>query len=208
MTPLEKWLSGAAHGLSTESAARVRAEIQEHYQSAYEAALADGTSSQEADLIAVAALGDARSANRQYRRVLLTKGEAKLLHLLTLNASSLPPRRVTTGKWLARLLLAEAFFGAILVSWKNPEWLCLNLALVGVFLADRFLRIDTPSRGRAYRWAKWTALLGGAALTAWLGVGPLWMPLAVLLFPAYMECVRMSIRRKLPVDQWPKRLYR
>ena len=36
-TPLEKWLSDATRGLSAESAAQVREEIQQHYDSACEA---------------------------------------------------------------------------------------------------------------------------------------------------------------------------
>ena len=67
MTPLEQWLSDATRGLSTESAARVREEIQQHYDSACEA----GDD-------ALAALGDPRYANRAYRKVLLTEQEAML----------------------------------------------------------------------------------------------------------------------------------
>jgi hypothetical protein len=184
----------------------VRAEIQEHYQSAHEAALANGAASQEADLMAVTALGDARSANRQYRRVLLTVREAKLLHFMT-RPSSLPPGRVTLGKWLAGILVAEAIGGMFLVALKDPAWLYFSLALLGAFLIS-LLPIDTPSRGRTYRCAKWAAFMGGAALAAWYGVKPAWIPLACLLFPAYQEYLRMSIRRKLPGDQWPKWLYR
>jgi hypothetical protein len=67
MTPLDQWLAAATHGLSPESAARVRTEIEQHCESA-----------QEAGEDAVAALGDARAANRAYRRVLLTETEAIL----------------------------------------------------------------------------------------------------------------------------------
>ena len=58
----------ATRGLSAESAAQVRAEIQQHYDSACEA----GDD-------AIAALGDPRAANRAYRKVLLTEQEAKFL---------------------------------------------------------------------------------------------------------------------------------
>ena len=62
LNPLDQWLSDATRGLSAESAARVREEIQQHYDSACEAG---------GD--AIAGLGDARAANRAYRKVLLTK---------------------------------------------------------------------------------------------------------------------------------------
>ncbi len=72
MNSLEQWLAGATRGLSAESAARIRAEIQQHYDSACEA----GDD-------AIAALGDPRAANRAYRKVLLTESEAMLAPVLT-----------------------------------------------------------------------------------------------------------------------------
>ena len=77
MTALELWLQQATRCLSRDSAAQVRAEIHEHYQSALENAT--GSNAEEADHQAVTALGDARTANRQYRRVLLTSAEEKVL---------------------------------------------------------------------------------------------------------------------------------
>ena len=75
MTRLESWLTDATQGLSKDSAAQVRSEIGEHYESS----LRHDVTPDEADRIAVAALGDAKSANRQYRKVLLTSGEARML---------------------------------------------------------------------------------------------------------------------------------
>jgi len=82
MNPLEQWLSAATRGLSAESAARVRAEIQQHHELACEAG---------GD--AIAALGDPRAANRAYRKVLLTEQEAMLASAVT------QPKRV--GFWYA-----------------------------------------------------------------------------------------------------------
>ncbi len=65
MTSLYLWLLDATEGLSAESAAQVRAEIQQHYDLACEA----GDD-------ALASLGDPRIANRAYCKVLLTKREA------------------------------------------------------------------------------------------------------------------------------------
>src|SRR5579859_6531288 len=79
MTRLDSWLLQATRGLSKDSASQVRAEIHEHYRSAHDDATAGGTSSDEADRLAVTALGDPKIANRQYRNVLLTSGEARML---------------------------------------------------------------------------------------------------------------------------------
>ena len=60
MTLVEQWISDAARGLSPESVEQVRAEIEQHYDSARETG--------ETDDAAIAALGDARVANRAYRK--------------------------------------------------------------------------------------------------------------------------------------------
>jgi len=79
MTGLEGWLKQATRSLSKESAAQVRAEIQEHHDAAREAALLSGTAGTEADAMALRALGDAKEANCAYRKVLLTSSEARTL---------------------------------------------------------------------------------------------------------------------------------
>ena len=57
----------ATHDLSLTSAAQVRAEIKEHFESAREAAIGAGSNPADADRTAVAALGDPRAANCEYR---------------------------------------------------------------------------------------------------------------------------------------------
>ena len=79
MTRLDGWLEQATRRLSKNSAAQVRAEIQEHYASSREDAISGGATADEADRLAVSALGDAKVANREYRNVLLTAGEARML---------------------------------------------------------------------------------------------------------------------------------
>src|SRR5579863_10472288 len=78
-TALDTWLARATRQLSAASAAQVRTEIAQHFDSARESALAAGTTPDEADRSAIAALGDPIAANRQYRRVLITRSEARLL---------------------------------------------------------------------------------------------------------------------------------
>jgi hypothetical protein len=93
MTPIESWLSDATRGLSVESAARVRAEIQQHYEAASDA----GTD-------AIAALGDPRVANRAYRKVLLTEQEALMAPVLT------QPRRPC----LLNIILTSSLLAALI----------------------------------------------------------------------------------------------
>jgi hypothetical protein len=205
MTPIEKWLLAATRGLAEESAAQVRAEILEHYQSAYEESLASGLPGSEAELATVAALGDAKAANRQYRRVLLTSRDAKLLHYMTLDRSTLPPGRVRAGKWLVGILVAEAIAGQILGAWKDHALWYLN-AVFALRFVSWWLPVNTLQRGRIFRRARWIVLIAGAALTAWYGMP--WPPLAVLIVEGYSDYRRMTVRRKLAVSDWPKQLYR
>jgi hypothetical protein len=85
---LEAWLAKATRGLSDESVAEVRTEIGAHYEDAYEEATAHGSRPDEAERTAVAALGSPRSANREYRRVLLTGREAMVLRRLRHSSES------------------------------------------------------------------------------------------------------------------------
>ncbi|MBS1850426.1 MAG: hypothetical protein JST79_05910 [Acidobacteria bacterium] len=210
MTALEQWLQQATRSLAKEPAAQVRCEIQEHYESARETARADGVSEQDAERKAIAALGDAKAANCEYRKVLLTRAEARLLR---------------EGNWEARmvchrpgfkpfllLLVAAALLGAA-VFYRDGVGATAQVLLVagivlGVLFGAPFLPIYTPSRSRVYRYVKWTMLLGMFALIfgrdawkwSWLLVSCLW--------PVFwVEWRRMSIRRKLRVADWPKQLY-
>ena len=89
MSGLDSWLRQATRHLAKDSAAQVRMEIQQHYESARDAAIHAGATAVEAARSALIALGDARTANRQYRHVLLTSAE---------------PRMLRDGNWEARIV--------------------------------------------------------------------------------------------------------
>ncbi|MGH9665537.1 MAG: hypothetical protein ACRD9L_14020 [Bryobacteraceae bacterium] len=95
MNELNAWLKSVTRCLSGEDAARVRVEIQEHYDSAPEAALATGVSPEAAARLALSSLGDAKDTNRQYRLVMLTSGEAR-----TLRDGNREARAVCRISWL------------------------------------------------------------------------------------------------------------
>ena len=82
-----------------------------------------------------------------------------------------------------------------------------SLALF-VFFAAPFLPVYTPARARVYRVVKWVTML--ALFGLMFGADTLkysWLVATCLWVPFWTESTRMSIRRKLPVAQWPKQLY-
>jgi hypothetical protein len=90
--------------------------------------------------------------------------------------------------------------GATSVTWKK---FILGWVVVSLLAFSPFLPVYTPSPSRVVRIVKWVflvAALGMAFHWSWLFVACLW-PLA------WVEWTRASIRRKLPVAEWPRQLY-
>ncbi len=198
MTGLDIWLREATRHLSQDSAAKVRSEITGHYESAWEAAMAEGATSDEAGRRALEALGDAKIANRQYRRVLLTSAEARMLR-----EGDWEARAVCGGRWLSWMILIRvAAFAALLLLSRFVAARDVLLCAIGMgpLLAAPSLPIYTRFRSRVYRVVKWVALTGAVVLLfgpevfkwSWLLFSCLW-PLALT------EWTRASIRRKLPM---------
>jgi len=209
-TNLDAWLNQATRHLSKDSAAQVRAEIQEHYESAREAAQASGATAEESGASALAALGDAKAANCQYRNVLLTSQEAKLLR-----ESQWESRTVCSRPWLKWLLLAlpaAALWAsaALFLTGKNElarTLLVGGLTLLVAFGAP-FLPIYTPTRARIFRRVKYVMLTATFALVFGKHVLDWSWLLACTVWPLFwIEWTRTSIRRKLPEARWPRHLY-
>jgi hypothetical protein len=206
---LENWLARATRGLASESVARVRSEILEHYQLAREAALTGGVASDQAAAVALNALGDAREANRQYRHVLLTAREARMLR-----ESSWEGLVICFRPWLKWLMLSApvvAAAAAIALLFSGMEAgrdvLIMAIGMSPLLMAPQ-LPIYTPARGRIFRWVKWLAITGVFALI--LGSETLkysWLLISCLWPMGWSEWMRYSIRRKLPVATWPRHLY-
>jgi hypothetical protein len=210
MTALDSWLKKATRGLAAESAARVRAEIQEHYQAAQEAAILNGATADDADVAALAALGDAKTVNAQYRHVLMTSREAQALREGNWEARAVCSRPWL--KWSALAVPVGALVAAAVLIWTGHAEMARDLAISALgmcplFLAP-FLPVYTPSRGRVFRVVKWVGMT--AALLLVFGPNTLkwsWLLLSCLWPIASNEWTRASIRRKLPVAAWPKHLY-
>ena len=210
MTRLDSWLTQATRQLSRDSAARVRSEIQEHYEAAREAAISGGASADEADLSAVTALGDAKVANCQYRNVLLTSAEARMLR-----EGAWEARAVCSRPWVKWALLAvpaAALLAAATLLLEGNFAQARILLIGGIGMAflfgAPFLPIYTPERARIFRALKWMVLLAimvlsfGSEAPRWS-----WLLMSTLWVVFWIESTRESIRRKLPVAEWPKQLY-
>jgi hypothetical protein len=210
MSGLDRWLSEATRHLAEGSAAQVRTEIQEHYESALDTAIADGATADEGEKLALNALGDAGIANREYRRVLLTSAEARILR-----KSAWEARAICSRSWLKRLLLAlpmAAMAAATVLFFTGRTAAARDVLFVGLvigsLLAAPLLPIYTPSRARAYRLVKWVVMVGVIVFA--FGSDPLkwsWLLISCLWYPARIEWTRASIRRKLPMKSWPRHLY-
>jgi hypothetical protein len=209
MFELHSWLEQATRHLAKDSAAQVRAEIREHYESAREAAIAGGATGEDAEREALNALGNAKTANCQYRRVLLTSAEARMLR-----ESNWEARAVCSHSWLKVLILAMPLAitittAALLMTGHVPVARDVFVAGLGMspLVAALLLRIDTPLRGRVFRSVKWVVTIGAMVLL----FGPSKFPgsfLLACLWPlVWIELTRASIRRKLPVKVWPRHLY-
>jgi len=202
MQTLEQWLEVATQGLCDSAAARVRAEIGEHYLSALESANSAGVDQRDAERRALNALGEAKVANRQYRRVLLTESEARTLSGLT-------------SRWphpFGIFLLVAMAIGAIALRTAQFNYL---FAYFVVLVVLRALPVSSIRAGwvvRIFRWVNLTVFY-----TMWLvGVMDLGKSPAVLLVGmtlfnvvavVHTEYTRFVLRRKVPVEQWPRLLW-
>jgi hypothetical protein len=210
MFELHSWLEQATRHLAKDSAVQVRTEIREHYEAARETAIAGGASTEDAERLALDALGNARVANCQYRHVLLTSAEARMLR-----EGNWEARAVCSRAWLKRSILAmplaiAAAAAALLITGHAP--VARDVLIGGVAMsplaAVLLLQINTPLRGRVFRCAKWIVMIGAMVLLfgpnafmwSWLLISCVWP-----LF--WIEWTRASIRRKLPVKAWPRHLY-
>jgi len=209
-TSLDRWLNQAVKRLSQDSADLVRREIQEHYDSAREAALQQGIDPQQADLMALQALGDPCAANRQYRKVLLTSSEARVLR-----QSDAESRLICSNGWAKWVLLSTPgtllLISAISLAMHQSK-LALGVLVLSVLMTLFFivplLPIYTPGKGRIFRVIKWAMMIGSIVVL----FGPdgwnwAWLNTCCLYPVIYMEWKRMMIRRKLPISRWPKQLY-
>ena len=204
---LETWLKQATRHLSATSTALVRSEIQEHYESARDEALSGGASPEDADRMALASLGDAATAGRHYRRVLLTTSEDLLLRETTWEARAICSRL----GWLFSIPAAVLCLG-IWFFFTGQTYLGLPFIVMAagmsLLLARPLLPINTPARARMFRGVRWAWLAAVLLLAFWPDLLKQSWLLAAVAWPIiWVEWTLFSVRRKLAVANWPRPLY-
>jgi hypothetical protein len=214
MQRLEEWLRVATRGLCPDAVTRVRAEIADHHKSTFESAVAAGVDAAEAERRAVAALGDARTANRQYRRVLLTIWQDLLFsNMLSppTHLAGFSTNQVRVGRLLATILLLEAVAGLLGISLLQQSWpyvTALAAMVVAVALQEliaRTVRVRSIRVGWMIRLLRWGALATAALFS--VAIGQPAVGIGFLLGFGPIEYTRFVLRRKIPISQWPARLY-
>jgi hypothetical protein len=140
----------------------------------------------------------------------LTATEARLLDQGNAEA------RLVCGRPSVRWLMRAIPVAALIASWAlylggSTELarvlLAAGLGMGLIFLAP-FFPIYTPARGRVFRVIKWVGVAGMLVLA--FGSDALqwsWLLASCLAPMAGIEITRASIRRKLPVERWPRQLY-
>jgi len=115
-----------------------------------------------------------------------------------------------SGGQLRRTLIAvsvSVLCGAIAFSLTGATSVARNLlvgwVLIGLLAGAPVLPIYTQSRGRVFRVVKWVFLVA----TLWLAFHWSWLFFSCLCPTAWIDWTRASIRRKLPVSEWPRQLY-
>lgn len=193
------WMERATRGLAAESSEKVQTEILEHYELTREEQLARGVQPAEADRIALSRLGDARAANRAYRKVLLTNFEE--WHLRQQESAE-------AGGALLFLLLGAAVTGTLgglmyLMGRDVAPLVTVGVSLLLFYSAFLFRNLKSARLARILRVAKYAGLVGALAI----GVpGASVLILAALApFFAWAEWMNFRLRRKLPaarLNRW------
>lgn len=191
---LDLWIERASRGLAVESAARVRTEIEEHYRAALEEPFAT-------EMAVVEALGDSKVANRAYKQVLLTAFEARRLQQAVRSERWRP-----IGLAVFALLLVAPFLGVPTEAPFRPSY---TVFCAGELLVAALAYFVPVLRGRkliAYLAARWIWVGGFVGLTT---VDRFWFPITILaaVAGALLGWTNARLRRKLPVEQWPKAIY-
>lgn len=188
VTSLEEWVAAATRHLCDDAVQRIRAEVSGNYQAALD--------SGHAPEAALASLGGPRAANRQYRRVYLTRKEADA-------AGTLANPRTSLRQAIAQDLLYLALMGwCVSRSGFSLQSLMGTLFLAAVWLRTPLVAFYPPNtKARCYNhlWVligrvlcsvlclTYVSPVGGLVL---LGV---WVPLVM----ASDEYQRWNVIRKL-----------
>jgi hypothetical protein len=140
----------------------------------------------------------------------LTSEEARLLR-----SGNWEEKAICSRAWVKQVLPiipaagTVAFTAFFLAGLTGAARTALALTLItSLFGAAPFLPIYTPSRSRVFRRVNWLVMMAAFALIFGQEIVKMSWLLVSCLWPTFwIEWTRISIRRKLPVSQWPRQLY-
>jgi hypothetical protein len=200
---LTGWLEIATEGLAVPARERITPEIEAHFTDSVEVHLNEGKSEEAAQVAALAELGDAQKAGKDFRRRHLTEREAKRLRFLA--------REATNPIWSFDSLVWDSFWIACLfllflcLRGTRYPWITgggLLLVFTGYRLVPRwsFLQMS-PDVSHYKRLALCMDLMFAGTLLACLpGMFPRpHNPLVLLIYYVGVSLLRpgMGIYRKL-----------
>jgi hypothetical protein len=194
VTPVDQWLADATRGLSAESAARVRAEIQQHYDLAHEDSARE-SGGDAADVMR--ALGDPRTANHAYRKVLLTEQEAMMAPALTQRKRPTLRNILLGSALLAPVVWAEAG------KHHDPGFWPLMIAIFCTLPLAWFLPPTTLERSRIHVYVSGVRVILVVGVFCWYHgwIGALSIGSVIVSFEYFFTYRRMSIFCKLAAGQ-------
>ena len=163
------WLKVATKGLSDESRARVRQEITDHFHEAMAEGMRAGLTEDRAGEQAVASLGSPKAARRAFRRIYLTRYQAKIVHDLV------EPKKIILFLY-AYMVLAATVLTVAFAPREGPE-LLIRSGMLALMAAAAIILVSTAPglyrRGRQRAavvlgavastviWMLWMAFVGG-----------------------------------------------
>jgi hypothetical protein len=184
---IEKWLTIATRDLSDDAVERIGAENTEHYRS-----ILDSGRTPEA---ALASLGDPKMANRQYRRVYLTRKEADVAGALANPKESLKQAISHDLRYLVLLVLLLG-----LVAQKGVSlWGLLSVLFWLRTPLDVFYPPTTKERCRNHLWIFIGRILLSVSFFAYIkpAAGLVWLVIWAPLVMSSYQYRRWKVVRKL-----------
>lgn len=195
MTPLDRWLDTATHGLAPEAARRVGSE--------YRAAYQDATDAGEVDVLA--AWGDPLVVNRQLRHLHLTTTDLRWLATLSRSDPPTPQERRAVHWTLGPFLLMVplyAFFSRLIFSLDGPQSVVSALIFLSIFVGLMLLQLRSLDWPLTLPQRQAGELLCGMLVLSLLLFALLALPWPVALAPALVFALGTLLLLALGVAAW------
>jgi hypothetical protein len=131
--------------------------------------------------------------------------EPKLTHLEAIHL-----RTIRKGGGAVENVSVTMFFVMLagMAVWMPATFAPMAIWTAAGYVTRRTLPIYTEERSRWLRIARWTTMVVAAVLPPLYGARAPWIGAFLLAwFFVLLDMPGISLRRKLPVAEWPKRLY-